>query len=107
MSISEEFNALILRRKSIEGDVDYENDQIIQDAIQLMTRDITATIDFLDNDCTEEQFVWFSEIFDEVAEKSKSDEFIASLRRIAERYPEAVKKYNIDYFIDSAAEYID
>ena len=105
MAISEEFNALILRRKSIEGDIDYDNDQIIQDTIQLMTRDISATIDFLENDCTEEQFIWFSEIFDEVAEKSKSGEFIAVLRRVAERFPQAVKKYNIDYFIDSAAEY--
>jgi hypothetical protein len=107
MSIGEEFSTLILRRKSIEGDIDYENDQIIQDVIQLMTRDITATINFLDNDCTEEQFVWFSEIFDEVAEKSKSSEFIAALRRTAERYPEAVEKYNIRYFIDSAAEYVE
>ena len=107
MSISEEFNALILRRKSIEGDIDYENDRIIQDAILLMTKDITATIDFLDNDCTEEQFVWFSEIFDEVAEKSKSSEFISALRRAAKHYPEAVEKYNIRYFIDSAAEYVE
>ncbi len=107
MSISEDFNAIILRRKNIEGDVDYENNQTIRDAIQLMTKDITATISFLDNDCTEEQFIWFSEIFDEVAEKSKSGEFIAALRRVAERYPEAVKNYNINYFIDSAAEYAD
>ena len=107
MSISEEFSTLILRRKSIEGDVDYENDQIIQDIIQLMTRDISATIEFLDNDCTEEQFVWFSEIFDEVAEKSRSNEFIAAIRRAAERYPEAVEKYNILYFIESAAEYVE
>ena len=106
MNISEEFSAIILRRKSIEGDVDYENDQIIQDAIKLMTRDITATIDFLDNDCTEEQFVWFSEIFDEVAETSKSPDFIDALRRTAQRFPEAVRQYNINYFIDSAAEYI-
>jgi len=107
MSISEEFSTLILRRKSIEGDVDYENDKIIKDIIQLMTRDISATIEFLDNDCTEEQFVWFSEIFDEVAEKSRSNEFIAAIRRVAERYPEAVEKYNILYFIESAAEYVE
>lgn len=107
MSISKEFSALILRRKCIEGDIDYENDQIIQDAILLMTKDIAATIDFLDNGCTEEQFVWFSEIFDEVAAKSKSSEFIAALRRAAERFPEAVEKYNIRYFIDSAAEYVE
>ena len=105
MNISEEFNALILRRKSIEGDVDYENEQIIQDAIQLMIKDITATISFLDNDCTEEQFVWLSEIFDEIAERSNSSEFITALRRVAKRFPEAVRKYNIEYFIDSAAEY--
>lgn len=107
MNISEEFNAIILRRKSFEGDIDYENDLIIRDAVQLMTGDIAATVDFLDNSCTEEQFIWFSEIFDEVAEKSKSHEFIAALRRAADRFPEAVEKYNIGYFINSAAEYVD
>lgn len=107
MNISEEFNSLILRRKSQEGDIDYENDPVIRDAIQLMTRDIAATIHFLDTDCTEEQFIWFSEIFDEVAEISKSPEFVDALRRAASRFPDAVEKYNINYFIESAAEYVD
>ena len=64
MSISEELNSLILQRKSIEGDVDYENNQVIQDEIQLMIKDINATVSFLENDCTEEQFIWLSEVFD-------------------------------------------
>jgi hypothetical protein len=107
MSISEELNSLILQRKSIEGDVDYENNQVIQDEIQLMIKDINATVSFLENDCTEEQFIWLSEVFDEIAERSKSSEFIAAIRRAAKRFPQAVATYNINYFIDSAAEYIN
>ena len=107
MSISEELNSLILQRKSIEGDVDYENDQVIQDEIQLMIKDINATVSFLENDCTEEQFIWLSEVFDEIAERSKSGEFIAAIRHAAKRFPQAVATYNINYFIDSAADYIN
>ena len=48
-----------------------------------------------------------SEIFDEIAERTKSREFIEALRRTAQKYPKAAKDYNIDYFIDSAEEYIE
>ena len=30
------------------------------------------TITFLDKECSEEQFIWMSEIFDEIAERTKS-----------------------------------
>ena len=75
--------------------------------VDLLTEDINATVSFLDKECSEEQFVWMSEIFDEIAERTKSKAFIEALRRAARRYQKATEDYNIEYFIDSAEEYTD
>ena len=52
--------------------------------------------------CLTREEKWLSEVFDET--KTKSSELIKSLRMVAQKYPEAVRKYHIDFFIDSAAD---
>ena len=59
------------------------------------------------DECSEEQFVWLSEIADEITSCTKSSEFIQALRELCDKYPEATEKYNIRYFVESAAEYLD
>jgi len=107
MHIGEKYKALINERDKIEGDIDYDNNPIIKEMVDLLTNDVEETISFLDKECSEEQFIWMSEIFDEIAEQTKSKEFINALRRAALKYPEASTEYNIQYFIDSAEEYIE
>lgn len=106
MKLYDEYEKIIQQRKNLDGDISYEDNPLIPETVKLMTADIQKTIEFLDRDCTEEQFVWLSEVFDEIAEKTKSGDFIKALRRTAERFPEVTKKYNIEYFIDSASEYV-
>ena len=89
MSIFKDYNDLVAQRIKIAGDFDYEKDPVILGTIELMTKNIEETIAFLDNDCTEEQFI------------------IDALVRVSKKYPKATEKYNIDYFINSAAEYTD
>ncbi len=107
MNISKQYKALIVEREKLEGDIDYENNPVIKEMVALLTEDINATISFLDEECSEVQFVWMSEIFDEIAERTKSKAFIEALRRAARRYQKATEDYNIEYFIDSAEEYTD
>ena len=96
MSIFKKYEELISQRKKMEGDIDYERDPVILE-----------TIAFLDKDCTEEQFIWLSEVFDEIAQRTGSKALIDALMRVSKKYPEATEKYNINYFINSAAEYTD
>ena len=42
-------------------------------AIEIFTKDCAKTMKFFQNDCTDEEFYWLSEIFEEIAEKTKSD----------------------------------
>ena len=107
MLIGEKYAALIAEREKIEGDIDYDSNPIIKEMIDLLAEDINATVSFLNNECSESQFIWMSEIFDEIAEKTKSKDFIEALRRVAKKHPEAVEKYNLEYFIASAEEYIE
>ena len=107
MSIYKEFENLLDKRKAIDGDIDYETNPIIRDMIHLMTADINSTVTFLKDDCSEEQFVWLSEIADEITECTKSKDFIQGLRALCDKYPETAKKYNIRYFVESAAEYLE
>ena len=67
---------------------------------------MNETIEFIENECTPEQFSWLSEIFDDITRTSKSKDFVEALRHTAEKYPETTKKYNIKYFIDCAEKQV-
>jgi hypothetical protein len=51
-----------------------------QKAINIFTANILETIDFILNECSDEEFYWLSEIFEEIAEKTQSKVFIKTLR---------------------------
>ena len=92
---------IIEERESVDS-WDYGIEQCHKKLIALITEDIDKSIDFLDNDCTADQFSWLSEVFDEIAEITKSQAFIEALKRLAIKYPEETKEYNIESFIESA-----
>lgn len=107
MSISKEYAKLIIERKTYQGDIDYDHNPIIKAMIELFTKDVKQTIQFLETECTGEQIIWISEILDEIIEITKSQEILDAYCVAVEKYPELGKKYNIKYFIESAADYLD
>ena len=106
MSIKDEYQKLIEERKKIVEIVDW-NEPVIKKMIALFTKDINETIKFVLEDCSEDQFSWLSEIFDQIVQKTKSKEFIEALRKIALKYPEETEDYNIIFFIDFAESFLD
>ena len=70
--------------------------------IALLSRNLQDTVNFLDHDCTGEQLVWMSEVFEEVSANLKSWEFIDALTRAADRFPKACSEYNIRNCIEYA-----
>ena len=101
MSIREEYAEIVkLREEEEDKDLselpDYwETSPAIKAEIELFTRNLQETVDFLDNDCTEEQLLWLSEVFEEISAKLQSWEFIDALKRAADRFPEECAQYNI------------
>ena len=106
MSIRDEYTA-ILRQRLEENGIDdtpdyYETSSTIKAEIEMLSRDLNETVQFLDNDCTAEQLVWISEVFEEISARLQSWEFIDALKRVADRFPEECDKYRIRDFITFA-----
>ena len=108
MSLKDEYVKIInLReeedRKHLSELPDYwEKSPAINAEIELFSRNLQETVDFLDNDCTGEQLVWLSEVFEEISAKLQSWDFIDALNRCADKYPEECKVYNIRECIEYA-----
>ena len=106
MSIKDEYPEIIKQRIKDDGLDDtpdyWETSPTIKCEIELFTRNLQETIDFLDNDCTAEQLVWLSEVFEEISAKLQSWDFIDALHRCADGYTEECKVYNIRECIEYA-----
>ncbi len=104
--IDRKIKSLIEERAQIHVE-DYINiEKCCENEIELLTSNIEESIDFIINRCTGEEFVWLSEIFDEIVEKSQSEKLISALYEVAKKYPKESLEYNLISFIDSAKETI-
>ena len=75
-------------------------DEIFSKKVELLCENLEDTMAFLDG-CTEEEFLWLSNAFEDVSERFKSSEFIECLKRNQARYPAIFEKVQveIDYAI--------
>lgn len=96
-----EFREIIKKRASIEDEWYTEIEKCWKEMTELFSKDINKTIQFLDI-CTADEFSWLSEIIEDIAKRTLSKEFVAALRKTADKYPEETKEYNIVDFIESA-----
>jgi hypothetical protein len=111
MSIKDEY-VVILRQRLKEDGIDdapdyYDNSPTIKAEINLLSRNLQETIDFLNNDCSAEQLIWLSEVFEEISAKLQSCDFIDALNRCADKYPEECKVYSIKECIEYAIGQLD
>ena len=63
--------------------------------IEILSVDVSATISFLQNECTAEEFSWISEIIDNLAERTRSRELVQAYKNLADKFPEECKGSNI------------
>ncbi len=99
--MTEKFREIIRKRADIDDESYVEVEKCWEEMVDIFSSNINETILFI-NKCTEDEFSWLSEIFDRIAEKTHSKEFIITLYKVAEKYPEETEKYNIVDFIKSA-----
>lgn len=69
--------------------------------------DLSASIQFILNECTDEELYWLGEVFDDIMDKTRSVEFLNCLRERAKRIENPQWKADIMEDIRTAAEYID
>ena len=101
---------IIKRRENIEDASQGEDyvgiGQVNEELIALIVSDIPGAIKFMckDPDCDDNIFSWWSEVFDDVARKSQSREFVEALKVAAKRFPKACEEYSIMKCIEFAED---
>lgn len=63
---------------------------------ELFASDIEKGIEFIQNECSDEELYWLSEVFIDIIEKSQSLELLAALQKRSEKVSDAEKKNDID-----------
>ena len=85
------FNTLkeVIQFRIVESEDNYWVEDYWKAAIEMFTKDVAATIMFLQNDCDDEELYFLSEIFEEIVEQTQSKELVSVLRsRLAKVTPE-------------------
>ena len=98
------FRNILSKRMQVDINDAYEIEKYWVLEADLLSKNIDETIHFLENECTADEFVFVSEVFEEVAKETQSREFIECLWRVAKKFPNECKKYNIAFFIQDAQE---
>lgn len=106
MSLKEKMDEALAEREKMFRDTgdewDYGVEQCQKKEIELLLNNEEETIQYLLNDCTESDFSWLSEVFDDVAERNHSMVFIDTLYKLLDKYPDESKKYNVESFVRTA-----
>lgn len=99
-----DYKEIIQKRSEIHSEWYTEIEKTWDEMIALFSKDIEKTILFIKTECTGDEFVWLSEIFEEIAEQTQSKCFINCLYETAKKFPKETEQYNIISFIDDAAD---
>ena len=108
MSVKDEYAEIVKQlveeeKKCLPELPDYwETSPAINAVIALFTRDLRETVQVLDNDCTAEQLIWLSEVFEEISAKLQSWEFIDALSRCFGKFQKECEGYNVKNCISFA-----
>ena len=93
---------IIAERAKTDDEDDYGVEKCWKELIKVLSEDINSTIHYIDTECNDDEFSWFSEIFEEVARETQSQDLVDCLWRYANRHPEICDEYNIRDFIEGA-----
>lgn len=79
MNISK-LKQILSRRISLDPNDDYAIYDCWTQEINILSKNIQETVAFLENECTDEEFYWLSEIFEDIAYNTQSTEFINCIK---------------------------
>ena len=106
--IADDIRAAIAKRISTESEWDYGMQQCWKEETAILLKDINETVDFIANDCTDEELSWLSEVFEDIAEASKeSRRIIDAAEKRAASFENDKEKQNIRFEIDLARYILD
>ena len=84
----EKFKKLIPERIDNDGFIVAGDTTAWENLANFLSEDIVSSIEFLENQATVDEICWVSEVFDDIAAKTQSKDFIEALHRIHDKLPE-------------------
>ena len=91
----EQLRGVIERNMALDPNDDFGTEKCWEEMTDILSEDILATFHFFESECTDEELYWLGSIFEDVAEKTQSQELIQVLRnRLAKVTPEIYRQQN-------------
>ncbi|MBE5779296.1 MAG: hypothetical protein E7331_08185 [Clostridiales bacterium] len=75
--------------------------------VDAICEDLTAAIDFVLSECTDEELYWLSEVFEDIADRTRSADFIKCLQKRVQRVENAEWRQSILDEILVMLDYVD
>lgn len=96
---AEEFKKVIQRRIYVEeisrGEWQDGIEECWKKEIELLTEDIPSAMEFLQTECTPDEYSWISEVIDDIALKTKNREFVECYKSLMTKFADECEQYNI------------
>lgn len=93
---------IIAERDKTDDEWDYGVEKCWKELTKVLSEDIVSTINYIDTDCSENEYCWMSEVFDDVARETQSQEFVDCLIKYADNHPKVHEDCNIRGSIEFA-----
>ena len=104
--IGEELKIVLEERKRIAIETEDEWDDGIEKCLdqekEILLRDISKTIKFIETECDDETFYWIGEVFEDVAEITRSKEFVVAIKKRAEKVVDDEERRSVEVDIRDA-----
>lgn len=101
------FRKVIRERSEMSDEWSFGIEQCWKKEIEILSQDIPSTIEYLKNECTADEYIWISEIIDDLVESTQSKELIEVYKSLMIKYPDEYKKYSISSSIKFAESTLD
>ena len=103
----QKFKEVLKRRDETHSEYTYGLEMCWKEEVEILSKDIPSTIEYLQNKCTADEFVWISEIIDDLAEKTRSRELVECYKNLMNKYSEETKEYYIGFCIECAEDFLE
>ena len=98
----DEFREVLRKRSTLHPNDDFETEKCWRKEVAILSEDINGTISYLQNECTDDEYSWISEIIDDLIEVTRSKELLYCYKSLMNKFPVACETYNIAFSIECA-----
>ena len=103
---TEKLKELIKHREEVErishGEWADEIEKCQKHLTELLVEDMKSTIAYISDECTSNEYIWISEVLDDIIELAPSKDFLRSFSGLKAKYPDEYSSYHIEESIQSA-----